>query len=258
MDSFKQLEARSHFLVVVSPPDFSFSIFVEAEDMDIELKSVLLVETTDVDIDSLDGTCGWGYPGNGICEDKTLCCSSYGWCSTSDAHCNNLAPVATCGGGSIGNGVCPNPAECWYVRRNSDAGVGFRLYLFRSNPVANFFFQPFCYSSNPQFTMGPLRNHNRALRNPTHRSSSTNVTHRCSGTSDTTTRECSASGHLRLGKHRKWILCGQFSLLVRRTNDAWLVCIFLCSVQTPGLTCFLFFGYSSNPQFRIWMVWIVS
>lgn len=35
------------------------------------------------------GNCGGGNPGNGICSNPTLCCSEWGWCGTSSAHCSN-------------------------------------------------------------------------------------------------------------------------------------------------------------------------
>ena len=65
-----------------------------------------LVESNDI-----APTCGGGDPGNGLC-DNGLCCSNYGYCGNSNAHCTNPAPVATCGGGNIGNGVCPNDKCC--------------------------------------------------------------------------------------------------------------------------------------------------
>ena len=37
------------------------------------------------------GTCGWGFIGNGICADGT-CCSQWGWCGTTDEHCNGPTP----------------------------------------------------------------------------------------------------------------------------------------------------------------------
>jgi len=46
---------------------------------------------------SAPGTCGNGNVGNGICSDTTLCCSEWGWCGTTDAHCSgsNPSPVAS-------------------------------------------------------------------------------------------------------------------------------------------------------------------
>jgi len=43
------------------------------------------------------GTCGNGNVGNGICSGTTLCCSEWGWCGTTDAHCSgsNPSPVAS-------------------------------------------------------------------------------------------------------------------------------------------------------------------
>ena len=47
------------------------------------------------------GTCGGGTAGNGVCADASLCCSEWGWCGASSAHCANTsapvtsAPVAT-------------------------------------------------------------------------------------------------------------------------------------------------------------------
>jgi hypothetical protein len=36
------------------------------------------------------GTCGRGRRGNGRCANSSLCCSRYGWCGTSSAHCSWL------------------------------------------------------------------------------------------------------------------------------------------------------------------------
>ncbi|KAL7495622.1 hypothetical protein ACHAWT_005023, partial [Skeletonema menzelii] len=95
-------------------------------------------------------TCGGGKVGNGLCSKINECCSTFGFCGTSDSHCSNRAPVSsasaaattnagttttttantmnggagqavteatssivgTCGGGSIGNTICPNSSEC--------------------------------------------------------------------------------------------------------------------------------------------------
>jgi chitinase len=46
-------------------------------------------------------TCGDGNRGNGVCSDPSLCCSQFGWCGTSAAHCETIStapnpvPVAT-------------------------------------------------------------------------------------------------------------------------------------------------------------------
>jgi len=39
------------------------------------------------------GTCGGGQIGNGVCADPTLCCSQYGWCDISPAHCADSPPT---------------------------------------------------------------------------------------------------------------------------------------------------------------------
>jgi hypothetical protein len=93
-------------------------------------------------------TCGSGKVGNGLCNKINECCSTFGFCGTSDSHCENRAPVSgvgqqtqtqqtqqqnqqqqqqqnqqqnqilepiivgTCGGGTIGNAICPNVDEC--------------------------------------------------------------------------------------------------------------------------------------------------
>jgi Lytic polysaccharide mono-oxygenase, cellulose-degrading/Chitin recognition protein len=63
------------------------------------------------------GTCGSGSRGNGICSNGQ-CCSQYGWCGTTSAHCGGggvpaPAPVGgTCGNGSRGNGICSNGQCC--------------------------------------------------------------------------------------------------------------------------------------------------
>ena len=49
--------------------------------------------------------CGNGRIGNGLCRDGTSCCSSKGFCGTSDEHCK---PDGTCGNGTIGNRRCPH------------------------------------------------------------------------------------------------------------------------------------------------------
>ena len=51
-------------------------------------------------------TCGSGNIGDGVCADGT-CCSQYGWCGTSSAHCDGY-----CGGGQQGNGICANGQCC--------------------------------------------------------------------------------------------------------------------------------------------------
>jgi len=68
-----------------------------------------------------EGTCGYGYVGNGVCADPSLCCSPWGWCDDSAEHCSgNPAPTptpppadeGTCGNGSRGNGICADPSLC--------------------------------------------------------------------------------------------------------------------------------------------------
>jgi len=39
-------------------------------------------------------TCGGGSIGDGICADPTLCCSQWGWCGSSSAHCTGNPPPA--------------------------------------------------------------------------------------------------------------------------------------------------------------------
>jgi len=67
-------------------------------------------------------TCGSGNTGDGICAGNN-CCSQYGWCGTSTAHClrprmpapSPTPPTSgsgTCGGGSRGDGVCANGLCC--------------------------------------------------------------------------------------------------------------------------------------------------
>jgi hypothetical protein len=67
------------------------------------------------------GTCGGGSRGNGACASGGECCSQWGWCGTSSAHCSGQPPpsptpappqAGTCGGGNKGNGACANGAEC--------------------------------------------------------------------------------------------------------------------------------------------------
>jgi len=54
----------------------------------------------------IDGTCGEGDRGNGVCADGT-CCSQYGFCGTTEEYC-----TTTCGNGNRGDGVCPDEACC--------------------------------------------------------------------------------------------------------------------------------------------------
>eukprot|EP00985_Skeletonema_marinoi_P016898 scaffold9175_cov115-Skeletonema_marinoi.AAC.3 len=65
------------------------------------------------------GTCGDGNRGNGICSDGK-CCSQYGWCGSSSAHCSGggggVSPPSpssgTCGDGNRGNGICSDGKCC--------------------------------------------------------------------------------------------------------------------------------------------------
>jgi hypothetical protein len=66
--------------------------------------------------------------GNGQCLNTAECCSSFGWCGTSDEHCVDWVTVGTpsdpdgdpdaptCGSGNLGNGSCLNTGECCSVR----------------------------------------------------------------------------------------------------------------------------------------------
>jgi len=61
----------------------------------------------------IEGTCGSGFIGNGICPDSSNnCCSPWGWCGISTKHCNTTSsgptnPVQTTPGLSCGNAtVC--------------------------------------------------------------------------------------------------------------------------------------------------------
>jgi len=56
------------------------------------------------------GTCGNGNRGNGVCANGQ-CCSQWGWCGTSSAHCSGSGS-GTCGNGNRGNGVCANRQCC--------------------------------------------------------------------------------------------------------------------------------------------------
>jgi hypothetical protein len=85
--------------------------------------------TTDITERQLQGTCGNGSRGNGVCFDGSTCCSPFGWCGTSPEHCSTTttttppptspAPTppppqasGTCGNGSRGNGVCFDGSTC--------------------------------------------------------------------------------------------------------------------------------------------------
>jgi len=67
---------------------------------------------------SVVGTCGNGVVGNGICPDKSLCCSQWGYCGTGSAYCpapSKPSPptvAGTCGNGAVGNGICPDKTLC--------------------------------------------------------------------------------------------------------------------------------------------------
>lgn len=52
--------------------------------------------------------CGDGVYGNGNCSDSKLCCSSFGYCGTTEEYCSKDA----CGNGARGSGNCTNPALC--------------------------------------------------------------------------------------------------------------------------------------------------
>jgi len=87
------------------------------------------------------GTCGNGNRGNGVCANGQ-CCSQWGWCGTTSAHCSGGAPPVstpvaapvpapvssgTCGGGNRGNGICSNGQCCsqWgWCGTTSDFCVG--------------------------------------------------------------------------------------------------------------------------------------
>ncbi|GIM08109.1 hypothetical protein Vretimale_12202 [Volvox reticuliferus] len=71
--------------------------------------------------------CGGGIVGNGICPIATDCCSAYGWCANTPAHCGygckggpctSFPPPPPgddgpmCGGGVVGNGRCGNAGDC--------------------------------------------------------------------------------------------------------------------------------------------------
>lgn len=69
--------------------------------------------------DSNTTWCGEGVSGNGVCENG-LCCSPYGFCGFSEAHCvdgqtppEDLEdPNRFCGDGFLGNQTCSNSTEC--------------------------------------------------------------------------------------------------------------------------------------------------
>ena len=47
----------------------------------------------------MSGTCGNGQIGNSICSNVDECCSTYGYCGTSDEHCSNKADNVSSFGG---------------------------------------------------------------------------------------------------------------------------------------------------------------
>jgi len=49
---------------------------------------------------SNSGTCGNGNVGNGVCPDGT-CCSQYGWCGTTEEHCDEAPPVPATSPGDV-------------------------------------------------------------------------------------------------------------------------------------------------------------
>jgi hypothetical protein len=64
--------------------------------------------------------CGGGKIRSGLCENEQECCSSSGWCGTTDDHCSmgcRGGPCFTpadifCGNGRPGNYTCQNELEC--------------------------------------------------------------------------------------------------------------------------------------------------
>mmetsp|Transcript_18470 Transcript_18470/g.38287 ORF Transcript_18470/g.38287 Transcript_18470/m.38287 type:complete len:838 (+) Transcript_18470:89-2602(+) len=62
------------------------------------------VPATVANLPVVEGTCGLGQVGNGICPNKAECCSQYGFCGTSLEHCTNRAPTAA-------DGTPPIPAS---------------------------------------------------------------------------------------------------------------------------------------------------
>ena len=87
---------------------------------DLEANVQTLLRQTDRAFTGIDihvqGFCGYGERGNGICEDGT-CCSQHGWCGTSPAYCiggldDNGISVNTCGNGDRGDGVCSDGTCC--------------------------------------------------------------------------------------------------------------------------------------------------
>lgn len=68
------------------------------------------------------GTCGNGIIGDGVCAAAGECCSKWGWCGFTAAHCDDTAPTPTpidpnvgkCGAGNgvTGDGTCTGEDEC--------------------------------------------------------------------------------------------------------------------------------------------------
>ena len=77
------------------------------------------------------GTCGGGNRGDGICPFRGYCCSSWGWCGTTDDYCDDDSNVPTpstveaappaptisieagmCGAQDVGDGLCPGENMC--------------------------------------------------------------------------------------------------------------------------------------------------
>jgi len=68
------------------------------------------------------GTCGGGEIGDGICATGGECCSKWGWCGTTPAHCDDTAPTdfpidpnaGKCGSGDgiVGDETCSGENEC--------------------------------------------------------------------------------------------------------------------------------------------------
>lgn len=87
------------------------------------------VSTTTNSQSTVNGTCGYGRRGNGVCADGT-CCSEFGWCGTSASICEDDARLGStgsttttspppesnetswCGNGDIGNGICLDGTCC--------------------------------------------------------------------------------------------------------------------------------------------------
>jgi len=113
-------------------PSFSSNMMISINNSALALVSIMILLQSVLSQNLTQVACGNGITGNGLCDDSTLCCSSYGYCGTGADYCTMLtedpattAPVSNapvmappgnssvpCGNGEVGNGNCEVSSEC--------------------------------------------------------------------------------------------------------------------------------------------------